>query len=757
MATIPELQAKLAAFRASQGGAAAPAAAPVVPTTTSSTPSGVDPARLAALQSSLKTYNASGNTNGSTTPIPKDPGALASFAKGIFGAPLTIAARPIQAAAEVGQFLGGGINAVDPDAIDAATSKIPLIGGLIAPVDRNFGDVKKDVGRAAETVALGTGAPIAGGALFGAGASLEQGNDLLSVQTAADAAIGGAGGKVLEWLGKPLLNAAGKVVGTITPKIIKDAAAGGADSLAKFAATHDLPLGISTVTKPIATGIQKGTEAIDSAIGSGFKKGGAALQKVAADQFPGLSPVNHFKKVNEADFVKPSTINKPGYANATRVFNDAKARDIDIGKVATDRGIITDTLHEDGTYNTKPAEQAIRQKNYDSSNTVGRKAIQEAQVNVRRVPTDTVRTALREKINSIPDTSINDRTREQMLAKVDKDFGADSPSARAHPDGYNLENLNDSRISADKDAYANGQAKKSKTAQYYKYQRQVFGDLFDKHTPDTAPLKAFRAELEKNFKLADYLKALHGKKVPQNITQKAIRLFGRGVGGTLGSHLGGFPGFLAGSNVGDLLFSHFEALPNPIKIKVLKASLSDNPAAIDELKKYVASQQFIRDTQLKLPAPGETSAKPLPSPTLFSTKGGQVTPSLQEAVDASSNAKKPSTNYYSLTNQQKTLARGLGIKLLPAPGEASPAASGKVLFSTPGGQTTENFQEAVDMSASRVAKKPGTDRRLKSYLTKAKTAEEAKQEPYTPSSALPVIRAGVKPKPAKKLTDIYIN
>ena len=139
-------------------------------------------------------------------------------------------------------------NDLPNEKIDAFAQKIPIIGGLIAPAPNNAADVEKDVGRAAETVALGTGAPIAGGALFGAGASLEQGNDLLSAQTALNTVLGGVAGglgaKVLasKWVGRPLFNAAGKVVGTITPKIIKNVAANGADAVAKFAATHNLPV-----------------------------------------------------------------------------------------------------------------------------------------------------------------------------------------------------------------------------------------------------------------------------------------------------------------------------------------------------------------------------------------------------------------------------------------------------------------------------------------------------------------------------------
>lgn len=170
-----------------------------------------------------------------TPQTPDSSNPIVSVAKSLLSPVATLLARPIQAGAEL-------LGASDKDVNDVSNS---LSGRLVAPTPQNFGDVKKDIGRGVETVALGLG-PIAGGAAFGAGNSLEQGNELLSAQTAFQTVLGAAGGKVLDLVGKPLLNAAGKAIGSITPQIIKDIASKGANAIEEFAANHNiLPSGIS--------------------------------------------------------------------------------------------------------------------------------------------------------------------------------------------------------------------------------------------------------------------------------------------------------------------------------------------------------------------------------------------------------------------------------------------------------------------------------------------------------------------------------
>lgn len=176
---------------------------------------------------------------------------VGNFAKGLISAPATMVARPFQLAAEL-----AGASAEDVDKFN--------LGGIIAPTSKNFGDVIKDVGRGAETVALGIGGGTAAGAgssllkgkvgsaliqgvkggaiaggLTGAGSTLEeQGAQTdagsLAANTAIGAGIGGVAGG--------LLPVAGAGLGTV-PSILRGAGrnirkvAEGADNMAQRAAT----------------------------------------------------------------------------------------------------------------------------------------------------------------------------------------------------------------------------------------------------------------------------------------------------------------------------------------------------------------------------------------------------------------------------------------------------------------------------------------------------------------------------------------
>ncbi len=167
---------------------------------------------------------------------------VAKFLSDLVEAPATMAARPFQAAQSFGQYLGSdsaGLQKVSeqgtqlqqqlqrvilegkaqgkdmshaektladvratPDyagqEANAENNFQPFSGGPVAPAPQNFGDVKKDVGRAAQTVALGVGSPLLAGAGIGFGSSLEQGNDILSPETAISTVIGGLTGKIME-------------------------------------------------------------------------------------------------------------------------------------------------------------------------------------------------------------------------------------------------------------------------------------------------------------------------------------------------------------------------------------------------------------------------------------------------------------------------------------------------------------------------------------------------------------------------------
>lgn len=210
--------------------------------------------------------------------------AIGGLAKSVVSAPATILARPVQAVAELA-------GASDTD-VNKWTDK--LTGGLVSHVPENAGDVEKDVGRGIQTVALGLG-PIAGGAAFGLGNSLEQGNDLFSVQTALQTVLGAGAGKVLDLIGKPVFNAAGKAIGKVTPEFLSDLASKGTKAVEDFAAAHDI------LPEPISNAVNKGADSLNNAgdaisntidaAGNKVKKGVVAAKDIVKSGFiPNLSP-----------------------------------------------------------------------------------------------------------------------------------------------------------------------------------------------------------------------------------------------------------------------------------------------------------------------------------------------------------------------------------------------------------------------------------------------------------------------------------
>lgn len=240
---------------------------------------------------------------------PKEGTKVGEFVKSLVSAPATIVARPFQLAETIGHNVGMDVkgntakaqelnsqamqlaeqyktatpeekvrikNEIDSlhrqvlgisSGLSANADWKPTAGGVIAEAPQNLADVKKDVGRGIQTVAFGMPGIGSAGAAFGIGSSLEQGNDLFSLQTALEGTLGAAGGKVLGLIGKPIFNVAGKVVGEITPKYIQDIVSQGTKAIEEFAAQHEiLPQGVRTLTDKAGQKITKvgnvATEAI---------------------------------------------------------------------------------------------------------------------------------------------------------------------------------------------------------------------------------------------------------------------------------------------------------------------------------------------------------------------------------------------------------------------------------------------------------------------------------------------------------------
>jgi hypothetical protein len=724
---ILRMQQDLEKFRASKMGGGEPSLPETAPVATSSVPS----APVSDIDRDLQSYRAARQSG--TLPKKKEApkeNTLKNLAKGIFSAPVTTVARPFQAVAAI----AGASN----DQIDEFSQNLPIVGGLIADAPDTMSDVKKDVGRAAQTVALGTGAPIAGGALFGAGASLEQGNDLISAETAFNAATGGAAGKVLQWVGKPILNASGKVVGTITPQMIKDAAAGGAQSIQKFMAEHQLLGGIAAKpSQKLASGLQKVDDVIEGGIKNTFTGVGKAVQK----QYPNISPTKHYVEINKKDILRPTTVNERKYSKATNIYKDAQKRGVKIEDVATRKGVVADEIIDGGVYNTADYADSLRQQNFAASQDIARPALEAAEPGTRLVPVSEVREALIKHLDNLPTSQLDDIDREILKRKILKEYADGGVVDRANPNGYSLTKLHDNRIIyGKKGKYKPGaDSSTAQAAQLAREQGRVFAEILDKTAPEELGMKAFRKELEEGFLLADYLEALDKTKAPEGVAKKAVRLFGRATAATVGGKVGGFPGAILGAQYGDMLFSGFNSLPtNPLKLKFLAQLEQTQPAAHKALLEYIGKEELRRLQTLALPPGNSSSFKP-ESPRLFATQGGKLTPNRQEAVDMaaveSGAAKRPFTE--DPRWQQKVIEAQENLGAYLTPSQMETIMMGKKV-------KLKVDSKVIDIDADSLPKVFGPD--LKNP-----------PEPYIPDDNLPVIDFGPKPKAKKSIRDIYID
>lgn len=202
-------------------------------------------------------------------PPAQETGGLGGFLKGLASAPATLLARPFQAVA--------GLAGANLEDIDKFSSKYS--GGLVAPTPKNFGDVNKDIGRGIQTVSLGLG-PVSAGAGIGLGTSIEQGAS--TSQTALNTAGGAVAGKLLGLVGKPLLDVSGRVIGKITPQIIKDISGRGAQAVEKFAAQHQvMPKAVGDLVNTGAKKLETLANKPFNAVGSLVKKPALTLEETA--------------------------------------------------------------------------------------------------------------------------------------------------------------------------------------------------------------------------------------------------------------------------------------------------------------------------------------------------------------------------------------------------------------------------------------------------------------------------------------------
>lgn len=574
-------------------------------------------------------------------PPPEAPqeSMVGGMLKGLVSAPATMVARPFQAVQSAVQLAGMDIKGntekaralsdeayrlalslrTAPDAekpaikarvqeLNSQASDIanklgegaawkPSAGGIIAEAPETFADVKKDVGRAVETVALGMGSPLAAGAAFGFGSSLEQGNDIMSTETLISTLTGMGLGKAVDIVGKPILNAAGKVIGAVTPKMLKEVASKGAGAVSDFMAQHELLGGIA---KPLSEKITAGAQTFDTTINKTVSDLWKGTKGAVSGQYPGVTKENiakHFEKV-ETDRMMPD---KGGVYNKARdVVDDAKRRGVDIKQKLKDNKVYADEHIIDGKYDTKATAEALKDEAKNGGAEFLRPALREAEMGVERVPIQDVRNQIIAEIGKQPASSLSPQQKLTFMKNVAKEYSGVGAEAATYRNGYGLEDLYNSKLQRTSGLYKTPKTggvstiSDTLTSQQKAIEAKVFDRILRQKTPKEVGLdKYFKAQEEK-FVLANYLDTIDGKKAPLSVPQRLFRKTSQLLGGTLGYRTFGPMGMFNGYQFGGLMSDTFMSIPNPVKISYLKSIGKTAPEIYQIMREYVSDAQARR-------------------------------------------------------------------------------------------------------------------------------------------------------------------
>lgn len=441
-----------------------------------------------------------------------------NFLKSLITAPATLAARPIQ--------LGAELLGASSDSVNKVTKK--LTGGIVAPVPENFSDVKKDVGRGAETVALGLG-PVAGGAAFGFGNSLEQGNDVFSGQTALQTSLGAVGGKVLDVVGKPILNVASKGLGKITPQAVKDTVSSGSKAVSDFAEkTKILPKNISNV-------VNKGAEKLETIANKPFEVGGGIIKKPF---------VKTPEKIINAREKELAAIDG-NYAQMRKASSFSKDEGSASRKRIASTDVLVDSVDDNGLIRTKGKGGAIDQYKAQTVDQAEGVVRQNLEARGEKVKLADVETELIDAIKGSGlqgknlTTALNDVKKEVAGYRLRADANGEVPLTLIHDakvDNYNSINyLTAPEVKTGRKTIARGL--KKIVEKNSKFNVEEVNAELAKYLEDVKLLERLDGKRVKGGKLGKYFAQISGN------------IVGGAVGGAIGGPIGSGVGTIAGGEL----------------------------------------------------------------------------------------------------------------------------------------------------------------------------------------------------------------
>lgn len=478
----------------------------------------------------------------------------------------------------------------------------PSAGGIVAEAPENFADVKKDIGRGIQTVALGVGSPMAAGAAYGFGTSLEQGNDIMSTETLVSTLTGLGLGKALDVIGKPIINAAGKVIGAVNLKMLKEATSKGQKGVTDFMAKHEL---LGGVVKPISEQITKGAEKFDSTINKTASSMWKGTKSFLSEQYSPQKKAleQHFEQKETDKILGPAKNPGKTFKSSSDVLAEAERRGVNLEQKIKDTKIYNDVgIDEKGRFDTNDARAALLDDTMSKADEVLIPAFEAAQPGVKLVSSGEVFNSMLKQADNIPIPE----DRAKFIRRIIKEYGPTSAEANAFKKGYKLVDLYKSKNNRISGVYktpkGGGETKVSdrRLLKEKELESKAFNDLLRERAPKEIGLDDYFKAQEDKFVLANLLETLNGKVAPRTRFQKAFDATSQIAGGILGYKLGGPLGIFPGRQFGSLVEDTIVTLPNPLKIAALKRIPQKTPEIYDLIKKYTDIEKAARGSRLKI-------------------------------------------------------------------------------------------------------------------------------------------------------------
>lgn len=332
-----------------------------------------------------------------------------------------------------------------------------------------------------------------------------------------------------------------------------------------------------------------------------------------------------------ADWQKPATINKPGFAKPKAIL----ANSPDTPKFLAEQGLNPSAHIEDGKYNTSDTAEALRNTAAKMSNDTLRPSLQMADYTTPKTPVTDILKQTEKNIEA--DKELTDGEKEVAKNNAAKEAAA---LQKNNPNGMSLTDMHDSKITyAGKGGYS---PIKDPAADVKAASNRAMASAFQKTVEDKAPasvpVKPFNQYLSKYFKGADYLDSLNGKTAPVTVGQQIARGAAKYGGAMVGAKFGGgVVSEFAGYQIGKALEHAAENLTNPMRASYLRNLEVTNPQAFTRVKAYLEKQSS-----------GNTDIPRLPSPS-FTPLGPDTTPVVKPSV-----APHAATGGYPLPRDPKT-------------------------------------------------------------------------------------------------------